>query len=77
MPMFRKTFHATHPDMMDGVGNDELRSRYLVEGMFADGEINLNYSHNERFVIGGVVPKGQALRLPEQTHPTHEDGDRR
>jgi 4-deoxy-L-threo-5-hexosulose-uronate ketol-isomerase len=74
MPMFRKTFHATHPDMMDGVGNDELRSRYLVEGMFADGEINLNYSHNERFVIGGVVPKGQALRLPEQTEPPSAKG---
>ena len=34
--MFRKTFHATHPDMMDNVCNDELRARYLVEGMFAD-----------------------------------------
>jgi len=72
--MFRKTFHATHPDMMDGVGNDELRSRYLVEGMFADGEINLNYSHNERFVIGGAVPKGQALRLPEQSEPPSAKG---
>ena len=72
--MFRKTFHATHPDMMDGAGNDELRSRYLVEGMFADGEINLNYSHNERFVIGGVVPRGQALRLPEQAEPPSAKG---
>ena len=72
--MFRKTFHATHPDMMDGAGNDELRSRYLVEGMFADGEINLNYSHNERFVIGGAVPKGQPLGLPEQSEPASAKG---
>ena len=40
--MFRKTFHATHPDMMESVDNDDLRARYLVEGMFAEGEINLN-----------------------------------
>ena len=72
--MFRKTFHATHPDMMDSVGNDDLRARYLVEGMFAEGEINLNYSHNERFVIGGVVPKGAALRLPDQTEPASAKG---
>lgn len=72
--MFRKTFHATHPDMMDSVANDDLRARYLVEGMFAEGEINLNYSHNERFVIGGVVPKGGAIRLPDQSEPASAAG---
>jgi 4-deoxy-L-threo-5-hexosulose-uronate ketol-isomerase len=72
--MFAKTFHATHPDMMDSVTNDALRERYLVEDMFADGEINLNYSHNERFVIGGVVPKGAAIALPAQTEPASAAG---
>ncbi|WNO54817.1 5-dehydro-4-deoxy-D-glucuronate isomerase [Stakelama saccharophila] len=72
--MFEKTYHATHPDMMDRVENDELRDRYLVQGMFADGEINLNYSHNERFVIGGAVPKGGALKLPDQTEPESARG---
>ena len=72
--MFRKTFHATHPDMMDNVGNDDLRARYLVEGMFAEGEITLHYSHNERFVIGGVVPKAGAISLPEQTEPASAKG---
>jgi 4-deoxy-L-threo-5-hexosulose-uronate ketol-isomerase len=28
--MFKKTFHATHPDMMTGASNDALRDRYLV-----------------------------------------------
>ncbi len=36
--VFAKTFHATHPDMMDSVSNDDLRDRYLVTGMFRDGE---------------------------------------
>jgi 4-deoxy-L-threo-5-hexosulose-uronate ketol-isomerase len=53
--MFAKTYHATHPDMMDSVSNEALRDRYLVSGMFVAGEVNLNYSHNERFVIGGAA----------------------
>src|SRR5690348_5979112 len=73
-PMFAKTYHATHPDMMECVDNEDLRDRYLVGGMFEDGKVNLNYSHNERFVIGGAVPKGAALRLPDQSEPASAAG---
>ena len=72
--MYDKTYHATHPDMMECVANDELCDRYLAQGMFRDGEITLNYSHNERFVIGGVVPKGSAVSLPDQTEPASAAG---
>jgi 4-deoxy-L-threo-5-hexosulose-uronate ketol-isomerase len=72
--MFEKTFHATHPDMMDRADNDELRARYLVSGMFEAGKVVLNYSHNERFVIGGAVPAGRAVMLPEQTEPASAAG---
>jgi 4-deoxy-L-threo-5-hexosulose-uronate ketol-isomerase len=67
--VFHKTFHATHPDMMDSVSNDALRDRYLVNGMFETGRIILNYSHNERFVLGGAVPGDGELKLPDQTDP--------
>jgi 4-deoxy-L-threo-5-hexosulose-uronate ketol-isomerase len=67
--MFVNTFHATHPDMMEGASNDALRARYLVSGIFEPGELRLNYSHNERFVIGGAVPDGRVLRLPDQSEP--------
>ncbi|GGB90391.1 4-deoxy-L-threo-5-hexosulose-uronate ketol-isomerase [Novosphingobium endophyticum] len=72
--MFCKTYHATHPDMMESVTNDELRDRYLVTGMFEAGKVTLNYSHNERFVIGGAVPSGGPLRLPAQTDPPSAEG---
>ena len=34
--MFNKTYHATHPDMMECVSNEELRDRYLISGLFRD-----------------------------------------
>jgi 4-deoxy-L-threo-5-hexosulose-uronate ketol-isomerase len=73
--MFAKTYHATHPDMMQSASNEQLRERYLVGGMFCDGEIRLNYSHNERFVIGGAVPLGGALSLPSQSEPQSAKGN--
>lgn len=67
--MFSKTYQATHPDMMDGASNEALRERYLVTGMFAPDQINLNYSHNERMVVGGAAPVSAAVVLPDQAEP--------
>ena len=67
--MFTKTYQATHPDMMADVRNEQLRERYLVAGLFAPDRVALNYSHNERFVIGGAAPVRGALELPAQTEP--------
>jgi len=67
--MFRKTYQATHPDMMRGVDNQTLRDRYLVSGLFERGSVQLHYSHNERFVIGGAAPVGAPVALPQQTEP--------
>lgn len=67
--MFAKTFQATHPDMMDVVRNQDLRDRYLVTGLFQPERVTLNYSHNERFVIGGAAPVRTAVALPVQTEP--------
>src|SRR5690606_2435714 len=67
--MFRKTYQATHPDMMQGVDNQALRDRYLVENLFEADAISLNYTHNERMVIGGAAPVSAAVRLPEQQEP--------
>jgi 4-deoxy-L-threo-5-hexosulose-uronate ketol-isomerase len=72
--MFKKTYQATHPDMMQGAGNDDLRDRYLIGDLFAEGEVALNYSHNERFVIGGVMAAKAEVRLPDQTEPASAAG---
>lgn len=67
--MFSKTYQATHPDMMAGVSNEALRDRYLVTDMFVADQVNLNYSHNERMVVGGAAPVSGAVALPDQVEP--------
>jgi 4-deoxy-L-threo-5-hexosulose-uronate ketol-isomerase len=67
--MFRKTYQATHPDMMAGVDNETLRERYLVTDLFRPDAVSLNYSHNERLVVGGAAPVSGAVELPDQAEP--------
>ena len=72
--MYKKTIHATHPGSMEGADNQALRDRYLMSGLFAPGEIVLNYTHYERFVIGGAAPTGAPVKLPVQTAPESAKG---
>lgn len=72
--MFEKTYYATHPAMMDGASNQDLRDRHLVSGLFRGGEITLTYSHGERFIIGGAVPGAGTLDLPCQSEPESAAG---
>src|ERR1044071_91189 len=62
--MYRKTYYATHPGSVDGASNEELGERYHIPGLFAEGELRLNYLHYERFVIGGGPPAGAAPPPP-------------
>jgi 4-deoxy-L-threo-5-hexosulose-uronate ketol-isomerase len=58
-----KVFQATHPDMVVGLDTAKLRSHYLLTDFFVSDEVQLNYSHVERFIVGGATPVGRALTL--------------
>ena len=72
--MFRKTYYATDPQSLAGPSNDDLRTRYLIDDLFAVGEVRLNYLHYERFVIGGAAPTNSPVSLPLQEVPASANG---
>ncbi|MCA0208930.1 MAG: 5-dehydro-4-deoxy-D-glucuronate isomerase [Proteobacteria bacterium] len=72
--MFSKTYYATHPVMMEEVSNAELRDRYLIQDLFREGECVLNYTHADRFVIGGVAVGSAPVKLPAQSEPPSAAG---
>jgi 4-deoxy-L-threo-5-hexosulose-uronate ketol-isomerase len=72
--MYQKTFYATDPSSLSGLSNEDLRSKYLVNELFAPGEIRLNYLHYERFVIGGAAPIDSPVSLPTQNEPASAKG---
>jgi len=55
--------HASHPEAVRGYDTETLRRHFLVETVFAAGEIRLTYSHYDRMVVGGATPLGQGLLL--------------
>lgn len=60
-----ETHHAIHPDHAKVMDTGDLRSSFLAQGLFRDGEIRLVYTHYDRFVLGGVVPGSSELVLDE------------
>ncbi|MFT3829057.1 MAG: 5-dehydro-4-deoxy-D-glucuronate isomerase [Opitutaceae bacterium] len=43
---------------------EELRQQYLVSGLFVPGELHLRWWETDRTIIGGIVPTGAKLALP-------------
>lgn len=55
--------YATNPAQIPGMTTAQLRDTYLIEDVFAPGEIRLTYTHHDRVVLGGAVPAGETLVL--------------
>ena len=72
--MFDKVYQATHPDMMESVSNEKLRERYVVSNLFQADRIGLNYTHDERMIVGGAAPVAASLSLPAQQEPPSAKG---
>ena len=72
--MYQKTYYATHPESIYGAMNDELRELYLVNDIFAENEVRLNYSHFDRIAVGGAFPTSEKVSLPTHTEPESAKG---
>ena len=55
--------HACHPSDVKTYDTQRLRSNFAIETLFANDQVHMTYSLNDRFVIGGALPVTKALKL--------------
>ncbi|MBN2697996.1 MAG: 5-dehydro-4-deoxy-D-glucuronate isomerase [Bacteroidales bacterium] len=55
--------YSNHPDDARHYDTRRLREEFLVETVMSPDEINLVYSMNDRFIVGGAVPVKSTLEL--------------
>jgi 4-deoxy-L-threo-5-hexosulose-uronate ketol-isomerase len=55
--------YSSHPDDVKHYDTKKLREHFLVNTIFVTNEINLVYSHFDRFIAGGAFPVSQKLKL--------------
>jgi 4-deoxy-L-threo-5-hexosulose-uronate ketol-isomerase len=58
-----KKYLAVHPDHAKSMDTQQLRSHFLLQNLFTPGQINLNYSHYDRMMVGGAMPTTSKLLL--------------
>ncbi|WP_409341054.1 5-dehydro-4-deoxy-D-glucuronate isomerase [Paenibacillus sp. MBLB4367] len=55
--------YATNPAATKAFDTEQLRSEYLIEGLFVPGELKLVYSHVDRIITGGAIPTNGTIAL--------------
>ena len=55
---------ATSPEELESLSSARMRERFVLDDLFARGEVRLALSHHDRIVVGGVVPGSQTVELP-------------
>ena len=55
--------YASNPTDVNTYSTQRLRDEFHIPDLFIDGEINLVYSHYDRYIVGGAKPGTSALPL--------------
>jgi len=55
--------YAVHPNDFTSYGTQKLRDEFLLDVLFTSGDINLVYTHYDRYIVGGVMPSSSPIKL--------------
>lgn len=55
--------YESSPKETAGMNTAELRNNFLVETLFTPDQIHIVYSHYDRMILGGAMPKNEAVEL--------------
>ncbi|KEZ91971.1 5-keto-4-deoxyuronate isomerase, partial [Nonlabens ulvanivorans] len=51
-----ETRYANSPEAVKAYNTTQLRDEFLIDKPMVGGEINLVYTHYDRYIAGGAVP---------------------
>ena len=54
---------GTHPGDFKGYTTEVIRKEFLVEGLMQPDTVKWVYSHNDRLMVGGIMPVQEQLTL--------------
>ena len=57
------TRYGASPAQLGRMGTEELRSEFLIPGLFVPGEARMAYTHVDRMVLGGIVPTDAPIEI--------------
>ena len=52
------------PEATNTLSTEELRSRFMIGGLFQPGAVTAHYTDLDRMIVGAAVPTSQPLALP-------------
>tara|TARA_A100000164_G_scaffold31659_1_gene24402 strand:- start:12 stop:854 length:843 start_codon:yes stop_codon:yes gene_type:complete len=55
--------YAVGPRETNQMGTEALRDEFLIDQVFRNDQINWIYTHYDRYVVGGVIPKKMVVKL--------------
>ncbi|RYY99574.1 MAG: 5-dehydro-4-deoxy-D-glucuronate isomerase [Chitinophagaceae bacterium] len=58
-----KTLHSVHPHDFRHYTTDQIRERFLLDGLVVPGAINCIYTHYDRMIVGAAAPLSEPLAL--------------
>ncbi|OXM87308.1 5-dehydro-4-deoxy-D-glucuronate isomerase [Paenibacillus rigui] len=65
--------YANSPAETKTFDTDRLRNEFLIEELFVPGQLNMVYSHVDRFITGGVIPTNEPIKLEADKHEMGAD----
>lgn len=59
-----KQVYAVHPDDYKSYGTEKIRENFLLSALFQRGKAQFVYTHYDRMIVGGAMPAGEEIPLP-------------
>jgi 4-deoxy-L-threo-5-hexosulose-uronate ketol-isomerase len=64
--MHMKVYEPISSTEAKGLDTEGLREKFLIEQIFVEGEVTLNYTHIDRVIAGGACPTATPLAFGEE-----------